>query len=37
MSFWSRMNYVVWGLCGLIVFLISKDVIKIEKERSKSK
>lgn len=37
MSFWSIMNYVAWGLCVLIVFLIAKDVIKIEKERSKSK
>lgn len=37
MSFWSIMNYVAWALCGLIIFLIAKDVIKIEKERLKSK
>ena len=35
MSFWSIMNYVAWGLCVLIVVLILKDVIKVEKEQKR--
>jgi uncharacterized membrane protein YuzA (DUF378 family) len=33
MSFWSMMNYVAWGLCGLFVVLLGTDFIKVEKER----
>ena len=35
MSFWSMMNWVVWGLCIVIVGLIATDFIKTEKEHSK--
>lgn len=33
MSFWSMMNYVAWGLCGLFTVLLARDFIKVEKER----
>ncbi len=36
MSFWSLLNGAAWGLCVWIVFLIVKDVIKVEKERDKN-
>ena len=32
MSFWSVMNWVIWGANALIIGLIMKDVIKIELE-----
>jgi len=37
MSFWSMMNWIVWGLCLLVIGLIAADFIKIEKRRSKDK
>lgn len=30
MSFWSIMNWVAWGACALIAFLLVKDVIAVE-------
>ncbi len=36
MSFWKLMNWAAWGLCVYIVFLIVKDVIKVEKGRGKT-
>lgn len=36
MSFWSIMNWVAWALCALIVFLIVKDVISVEKPNRKN-
>lgn len=33
MSFWSIMNLVAWGLCIVLVALISVDFIKVEIER----
>lgn len=35
MSFWSMMNYVAWGLCALISYLILSDFIKVELARKK--
>lgn len=35
MSIFSVMNWVVWGICIVIVVLITTDFIKTEKERSK--
>lgn len=35
MSIFSIMNWVVWGICIVIVVLIMTDFIKTEKERSK--
>ncbi len=37
MSFWSVMNWVAWGLCGVIVMLLSKDFIKVEIEQAAKK
>lgn len=37
MSFWGIMNWVAWGLCALIIILITKDVIGIETKRTKTK
>ncbi len=37
MSFWSMMNWVVWGLCIVIVGLIASDFIKTEKRSKKEK
>ncbi len=30
MSFWSMMNWVVWALCALFVFLLVSDFVKVE-------
>jgi len=35
MSIWSMMNWIVWGICIIIVILITTDFIKTEKQRSK--
>ena len=35
MSIFGIMNWVVWGICIVIVLLIMTDFIKTEKERSK--
>ena len=35
MSFWGTMNYVVWGLCAVIVGLIATDFIKVEIDKLK--
>lgn len=37
MGFWSIMNYVAWGLCALIIVVLAKDVITVEKERFNSR
>jgi hypothetical protein len=34
MSFWSIMNWVAWGLCALLTYIIAVDFIKVEKERA---
>jgi len=34
MSFWSIMNWVAWGLCGLLFILIASDFIKVEKQQA---
>lgn len=36
MSFWSIMNWVVWGLCGLIAIRMLSDFIKVENEARKA-
>ena len=33
MSIFAIMNYVVWGLCAFIVFLLAKDILGGEKQR----
>jgi len=30
MSFWSAMNWVAWGLCGLLFVIIAQDFIRVE-------
>lgn len=35
MSFWGVMNYVAWVLCGVFIFLLAKDFIKVEKSKNK--
>jgi hypothetical protein len=37
MSFWNAMNWVAWGLCGLIFVLITRDFIKVELEQAAKK
>lgn len=37
MSFWSIMNWVAWGMCGVIFYLIMSDFIKVEKELKAAK
>jgi hypothetical protein len=37
MSFWIVMNYVAWGLCALLAYLIFSDFIKVELNRAKHK
>jgi hypothetical protein len=32
MSFWGVMNWVAWGLCGVIIILLGKDFIDVELE-----
>jgi len=31
MSFWGVMNYITWALCGVFIYLLAKDFIKVEK------
>jgi len=33
--FWEIMNWGAWGFCALLVFLIIKDFVKVEKENKK--
>jgi hypothetical protein len=37
MSFWNAMNWVAWGLCGVIFVLITRDFIKVELEQAAKK
>lgn len=37
MSFWSIMNWVAWGMCGVIFLLIMSDFILVEKEQNAKK
>lgn len=30
MSFWSMMNWVAWGLCGVMFVIIAQDFIRVE-------
>ncbi len=32
MSVFAIMNYVAWGLCALIVYLLVSDIIKVERQ-----
>jgi hypothetical protein len=33
--FWQIMNWAAWCCCALLVFLIVKDFIKVEKDKKK--
>ncbi len=34
MSFWSVMNWVAWGACAVLTYIIAADFIKVERERA---
>lgn len=31
MSFWTMMNWVAWGLCGILLLVIAVDVVRQER------
>lgn len=37
MSIFAIMNYVAWGLCALIVYLLVSDIVKVEKQKRAEK
>lgn len=37
MSIFAIMNYVAWGLCALIVYLLVSDIVKVEKHKRAEK
>lgn len=37
MSLWSAMNWVAWGLCAFLFFVIARDFIQVERDRMAEK
>ncbi|MCR6544556.1 hypothetical protein [Dehalobacterium formicoaceticum] len=37
MSFWAVMNWVAWGLCGVLFTWIAVDFVIVERNRFKEK
>lgn len=37
MSIFEIMNYLAWALCGVVAYLLIRDVIKVEKQKRKEK